>query len=99
MKEQVISEITRQMLPYLDNAQMEKLLDILQHCLWSVEVSLVSEVVEQEKESNEELLQLCLSAKRVEGCSEKTLRYYETTLRKLFDGVNEHVTHMTTEVL
>lgn len=38
MKEQIISEITRQMLPYLDNAQLEHLLETLQHCLWAVEV-------------------------------------------------------------
>lgn len=99
MKEQIISEITRQMLPYLDNAQIERLLETLQHCLWSVEVNLLPEFVEENKGSNEELLQLCLSAKRVEGCSEKTLRYYETTLQKLFIEVNEHVTHMTTESL
>lgn len=99
MKEQIISEITRQMLPYLDNAQIERLLETLQHCLWSVEVNLLPEFVEENKESNEELLQLCLSAKRVEGCSEKTLRYYETALQKLFIEVNEHVTHMTTESL
>ena len=38
MKEQIISEITRQMLPYLDNAQLEHLLETLQHCLWKLKL-------------------------------------------------------------
>lgn len=32
MKEQLITEITRQMLPYLDNYQMEQLQETLSHC-------------------------------------------------------------------
>lgn len=39
MKNQVITEITRQMLPYLDNAQMEHLQEVLQHCLWNIEIT------------------------------------------------------------
>lgn len=100
MKEQIISDITRRMLPYLDNAQMEHLLETLQHCFYAVEIKEVQDFLQKnEVESNEALLQLCLSAKRVEGCSAKTIRYYESTLRKLFISVNLHVTHMTTEVL
>lgn len=100
MKEQIISEITRQMLPYLDNAQLEHLLETLQHCLWSVEVIEKPEgAVQRNTETNEELLTMFLSAKRVEGCSEKTLRYYETSLQKMFSQVDSHVTHMTTDAL
>lgn len=100
MKEQIISEITRQMLPYLDNAQLEHLLETLQHCLWTVEITEKKEgEVQQNKETNEELLLMFLSAKRVEGCSEKTLRYYETSLRKMFSEVDCHATHMTTDAL
>ena len=39
MKEQLITEITRQMLPYLDNYQMEQLQEPLAHCFWGVQVS------------------------------------------------------------
>ena len=100
MKEQLISEITRQMLPYLDNAQLEQLMETLQHCFWDVEITGVAERAKQEqKETNEELLSMFLSAKRVEGCSDKTLRYYETSLRRLFAEVETHVTHTTTEAL
>ena len=48
MKELVISEIVRQMLPYLDNAQLERLMEVLQHCLWSVEVADIPDGVKLE---------------------------------------------------
>ena len=100
MKELVISEIVRQMLPYLDNAQVERLMEVLQHCLWSVEVADIPDGVKLEcRESNADLLGMFLSAKRVEGCSEKTIRYYESSLNRLFAEVSAHATHMTTDML
>lgn len=100
MKNQLISEITRQMIPYLDNAQMEQLQNVLQHALWNVQITANEDGAQQpDKETNAELLDMFLSAKRVEGCSEKTLRYYETSIRRLFAAVDSHVTHMQTDDL
>ncbi len=100
MKDQLISEITRQMIPYLDNAQMEQLQNVLQHALWSVQITANEDGVQQpDRETNSDLLEMFLSAKRVEGCSEKTLRYYETSIRRLFAAVDGHVTHMQTDDL
>lgn len=100
MKNQLISEITRQMIPYLDNAQMEQLQNVLQHALWNVQITANEDSTQQpDKETNSELLEMFLSAKRVEGCSEKTLRYYETSIRRLFAAVDSHVTHMQTDDL
>jgi len=100
MKNQIISEISRQMIPFLDNAQMEQLQNVLQHCLWGVQISVNSdETFAKERESNQDLLNMFLSAKRVEGCSEKTLRYYETSIIRLFRAVDLHVTHMQTDNL
>ena len=100
MKNRLIAEITRKMLPYLDNAQMEQLQDVLQHCLWGIQVTENPDAaVQQEKESNVDLLNMFLSAKRVEGCSDKTLHYYENSIRRLFAAVDCHVTHMQTDDL
>ena len=100
MKNEIISEITRKMLPYLDNAQMERLQDVLVHCLWSVQIQPNEENSEPKPtESNEDLLNMFISAKRVEGCSNKTLRYYETSLLRLFKEINTHVTHIRTDDL
>lgn len=97
MKEQLMAEILRQMLPYLDNAQMERLQEVLGHVLWEVQVSATVEIAEQE--SNGTVLARFISAKRVEGCSVKTLKYYQTTLLRFFEAVPIHVTHVTTEDL
>lgn len=100
MKNEIISEITRKMLPYLDNAQMERLQDVLVHCLWSVQIQPNEENSEpQPTETNEDLLNMFISAKRVEGCSNKTLRYYEISLLRLFKEINTHVTHIRTDDL
>lgn len=53
----------------------------------------------QEKETNKELLEMFISAKRVEGCSEKTLKYYNTTILRMFTEIKLHVTHMRTDDL
>ena len=100
MKNEIISEITRKMLPYLDNAQMERLQDVLVHCLWSVQIHPNEENSEpQPTETNEDLLNMFISAKRVEGCSNKTLRYYETSLLRLFKEIKRHVAHIRTDDL
>ena len=100
MKEQLTTKITRQMLPYLDNAQMEQLQEVLSHCFWGVQITSDPDAVQhKEKETNSELLEMFISAKRVEGCSEKTLKYYKVTLVRLFDGMDMHVTHMKTDDL
>ena len=100
MKDQLITEITRQMVPYLDNAQLEQLQEVLHHALWGVHVTADEGSVQQpDRESNDELLEMFLSAKRVEGCSEKTLRYYDTSIRRLLAAVDCHVTHMQTDDL
>lgn len=100
MKEQLITEITRKMLPYLDNSQMEQLQEVLTHCFWGVQISPSSEEERlQEKETNKELLEMFISAKRVEGCSEKTLKYYNTTILRMFTAIKLHVTHIRTDDL
>ena len=100
MKEQLITEITRQMLPYLDNYQMEQLQETLSHCFWGVQVSPEEETDQiKEKETNAELLDMFISAKRVEGCSEKTLKYYQASIMRLFSTVDIPAIRMRTDDL
>lgn len=39
MKEELITEISRKMLPYLDNAQLSQLQEVLTYCFWNVEIT------------------------------------------------------------
>lgn len=100
MKDQLIADIMRNMLPYLDNAQTEHLQETLQHCFWGVEISPLTETKRQEEKlTNFDLLDMFLSAKRVEGCSEKTLRYYKASISKMITTLQIHVTHIQTDDL
>ena len=94
MKKNLITDVVQGMLPYLNNAQTEKLQEVLQRCLSDYEV------VENEhkKELTEQnLVELFLSAKRIEGCSVKSLKYYESTIIALLDAVGKGVKYIDTE--
>lgn len=99
MKDELIESIMQQMLPYLDNAQMEKLRDVLHYSLHEVQIQMDTSHLPQPVETNEGLLSKFMAAKRVEGCSSKTLRYYESALKKLFATVPVSVLRMKTEHL
>ena len=70
MKQKLINDVVQGMLPFLNNAQAERLQDVLQHALWRYEVC---ETTGGEPEQEQDLVALFLSAKRIEGCSEKSL--------------------------
>ncbi len=45
---------------------------------------------------NTELLEVFLSAKKIEGCSDKTIHYYRTSIEKLCGAVGKNVREVTT---
>ena len=80
MKQNLITDVIQGMLPYLNNAQTERLQEVLQHTLFDYEVT----KTEKDKELSEQnLVESFLSAKRIEGCSEKTLKYYKATIQSM----------------
>lgn len=58
-------------------------------------------VEEQESlpKSNEEALKLFLAAKEIEGCSKRSIKYYNSVLNKVFEGINKNYYLVTTEDL
>lgn len=79
---------------------MEQLQETLAHCFWGVQVSPEEETDQiKEKETNSELLDMFISAKRVEGCSEKTLKYYQASIMRLFSTVDIPAIRMRTDDL
>lgn len=94
MKQNLITDVVQAMLPYLNNAQTEKLQEVLQHSLSDYEVV----ENEQKKEISEQnLVDLFLSAKRIEGCSEKTLKYYNATIQSMLDGIGKGIKYVATD--
>lgn len=97
MKEELITGVMQQMLPYLDNAQLKQLRQVMEQTLFRYEVT-GAEVKPEEDDSNE-LLAMFIAAKRIEGCSEKTLKYYQTTIDAMLTSLRKNVRHILTEDL
>ena len=47
--------------------------------------------------SNDNYLSMFLNAKKIEGCSERTLAYYKTTVEKLLDEIDDPIRKVTTD--
>ena len=94
MKQNLINDIVQGMLPYLNNAQNEKLHEVLQYVFVNYELT---EKKQQEKTSKQNFVELFLSAKRIEGCSEKSLKYYKATIEAMLNEVQKDVKHIVTD--
>lgn len=94
-----LSEIVIQaMLPHLDNAQMGQLINVLNQVLPRFVVSPRNELEPAPLgPSNDELIELFLDAKHLEGCSSSTLRYYITTITNMVGRVEKRISHVRTE--
>lgn len=94
MKQDLIKDVVQGMLPYLNNAQCERLQEVLQYTLAKYEVT---ENKQQENNSEQNYVELFLSAKRIEGCSEKSLKYYKATIEMMIATVGKSVKHIETD--
>lgn len=98
MKQKVINEVIQGMLGCLNNVQLERLQEVLRHTLFRKQVSESEEEVTAAL-TNEQLLENFLGAKRIEGCSEKSLTYYRTTIETMNEKVEKNVREMETNDL
>ncbi|MBR0341735.1 MAG: tyrosine-type recombinase/integrase [Oscillospiraceae bacterium] len=89
MEEKLVS-ILNEMSEYLNIAQMKKLQEVLLK-------NLASDSVRHTETTNEEYLKLFLDAKRIEGCSERTIQYYRTTAEHLLEQIKTPIRKITTD--
>lgn len=94
MKKQLIVEVQRQMLPHLNNEQLRKLRAVMEYALRSMKVIETDQPQEQEQLN---ALDAFISAKRIEGCSEKTLHYYRSTIEAMMFGIGKSPQQITTD--
>ena len=97
MKQQIVIDVMQQMLPYLDNEQMKQLQKVLEYTLFNCEITKTKK--EESTNDNLKLMDAFVSAKRIEGCSEKTLKYYRTTIKAMVDSIDKNVRRIQTEDL
>lgn len=94
MKEQLTIDILQSMLPYLNQGQSKQLQIVLDKVLLAYDV-VVSESADSEDNLN--YLEMFISAKRIEGCSEKTIKYYESTILAMLDSLDKCVRYISTD--
>ena len=97
MKEHFINEIADAMSEALSFEQMTELNNVLLQVVSRYEIVDNSENVKEDVKSNNRILEIFLSAKQVEGCSIKTIKYYESTVRQLYKKMPKKVSEYTTE--
>ena len=89
MEEKLVN-ILNEMAEVLSIAQMKKLQEVLLRNLSETETL-------GESTSNQDYLQLFLDAKKIEGCSERTLQYYRVTIEKLLCNIDMPIRKISTE--
>lgn len=98
-KDFIINDILQKMLPLLDNQELDILKKVLNYEL--------SEYIFVEKKiadndfinNNEDLIKKFLTAKKIEGRSDKTIEYYKMIINKLIETLNKSIDKITTENL
>lgn len=94
MKQNLMIDIMQGMLPYLNNAQSKQLQAVLQHTLANYEVT---EAYNKEKDLEEDFVELFIAAKRIEGCSEKSLKYYRSTITIMLKALGKSAKYIITD--
>ena len=90
--EEIIVTVINEMAEVLTAAQLRKLQEVLLR-------NLSENRLEAQEASNEEYLKLFLDAKRIEGCSERTIQYYGATAELFLKTVTVPIRQMTTEMI
>ena len=89
MEEKIVT-ILNEMSEYLSVSQMKKLQEVM--------LKTFAERNQEKKYiANEEYLGMFLAAKRIEGCSDRTIHYYRVTIEKMLQSMTEPVRKITTE--
>jgi len=99
MKEKLMKEIQQKMNGVLNDRQKEQLAAVMRTCLQKYQVSEQTNSAEETLQSNTKMLDLFISAKRIEGCSEKTVTYYMETIGRFFGSTNKEIGQIDTDDL
>lgn len=89
MEEKIVN-VLNEMAEYLSISQMKKLQEVIIR-------NFAENEAEKKEISNQEFLKMFLEAKQIEGCSERTIQYYQTTVEHLISQISTGVRKITTE--
>ena len=96
MKQKFIHSVLQELSKVLDSQQLDFVENTLEQKL--LDLDIIEQVTNEElvNQENEELLTPFLSAKKIEGCSAKTIKYYKSTINHLFDETGKTTAEITT---
>lgn len=98
MKDKIITEVLQGMLPSLNNGQLIELQRVLTKALEKKQI-IECEENEVQTEDNQKLIDLFVAAKRVEGCSEKSITYYSNTIGMMLRTIRKDIRTIVTDDL
>lgn len=97
MKDKIITQVVNIMAEQLTMEQLEQLERVLAANL--ANVVMTENVSKVDETSNPKLLNLFISAKRIEGCSEKSLKYYKMVIEKMVAELDKPIRQISTSDL
>ena len=96
MKQTIIQAVVDGMKSTLSAVQLEQLNGVIGSVLADYEVTPMPTTDEVRNKENAELLDVFLSAKRIEGCSEKSMLYYKSSIEKFVSAAQKNVREINT---
>mgnify|MGYP000219502230 FL=1 len=96
MKKELIKNVLNGMRSVLSEEHLKLLHDTMEVTLENFDVCLKLSDDENREKENAELLDVFISAKKIEGCSDKTIHYYKSSIEKLMAAVSKKVQEITT---
>ena len=99
MKKTLINQIQMEMSGVLNNAQRQKLCDVLEHCFFNLDIVALDSQALNHGKDNVTLKEEFLSAKQIEGCSLRSISYYGSTLDNLIKNLQKPFNQVETEDL
>lgn len=93
-------EVINVIIKELRDCLLYEKLDIIKERLYRIFSDLeINEITDVKPQTNEQALELFLSAKNIEGCSKQSLKYYKSTLNMMLTGINKTYFLIVTEDL
>lgn len=98
-KEEMILTITNEMSNNLTNYQLELLKNVLIIKFQNIEITVLTDEIKKKEEqnTNEKFINSFLSAKEIEGCSQRTISYYKENIQRLISKLEKPIKGITTE--
>lgn len=96
MKDLLLNGIMNQLKCILDTEKTVLVSEIVMNELSKYEINKLANDYEVIKRENSNLVSVFISAKRIEGCSEKTIGYYKSSIDKLLIAIPKDIHEITT---